>query len=360
MSIEATAPAPAQAEAFEATPAPAPAAVAGAAVQVNEAPVYTFNGSGPSFVRDVYAARFGLDRDAQDRLARFNSAMLDGGNQVATVTAAVDTRTTAPTLLQNPTYKPELLQAIDKGRPLVSRIGTVNLTDATPFRLPVEGEFSGVGDHVEGTAHVAEGDLTLSDVIVTPGAVSGAFRISRELVDASNPAIDLLALRAMLRDYRKVTEAKVVAALAAAAPTPVLGVDRVMELRVELNKFADIDDLPADFVAASTNYYAALLADADSTQRPMLPSLGAVNAVGEAKAGYTGAHVDGVEIAKASAVTGNIAYLLRAESVFIGESPVQTFRFDEVEGPGVIKLALFSYFAAKVLRPSGVVAVSAA
>lgn len=370
MPPEATATAPARAEASQATaqtatqtpipaPAPAPAAVAGAAVEVNEAPVYTFDGRGPSFVRDVYNARFSADGEAQRRLQQFQTAMASGGSQVqAFLTAAVETRATEGTGISTDNYRPDLLiEAIDRGRPLLSRLNPVRIDNATPFRIPVEGEFSGVGDHTEGTPHVTEGTLTMSDTTVTPGAVSGAYRISRELVDAYNPAIDQIAVRAMMRDYRRVTEAKVVAALAAAAPTPEYEVDTVAELRTLLNEFSDVDDLPADLVAASTGFYSSLLAEVDTTGRPMLPFVGPTNAVGTAKPGYTGASIDGTEIVKVSSLSGttaNEAFAFRAESVFVGESTVQTFRFEEVEGPGVIKLALWAYFVAKVTRPAGV------
>ena len=344
------------------TPAPAPAAFAGGASIVREAPVYTFDGRGPSFARDVFHARFSNDMEAADRLAKFNRRMnANDEAQVGMLTAAVETRTTAPNFI-NTGYRPDLLvSVIDKGRPLVSRIGTVTLTDATPFRLPVEGEMTGgVGDHTEGTAHVAEGDLALSDVTITPGAISGAFRLSRELVDASNPALDRVALNAMLRQYRFATEAKVVAALAASDSVATVSINTVQKLRTELNNYYDVNLEDASGVAAHPGFYSALLADVDTTGRPMLASVNPMNAAGVPLAGHTGADVDGVEVFKAYAVSANDAYLYNAADLFIGESSVQTFRFDEVEGPGVIKLALWSYFAAKVTRPGSVVKITSA
>lgn len=342
------------------SPEPAPAAIAGAAVTTSEAPVYTFDGQGPSFVRDVFHARFSMDREAQDRISRFNSMMNAGdADQMRMVTAAVETRTTHTNYLQNG-YKPEMLVAtIDEGRPLTSRIGTVNLTDATPFRIPVEGDFSGVGDHTEGTSHVTEGTLTAGDVTFTPGAVSGAYRISRELVDASNPALDTIALRAMVRDYRGVTEGKVAAALLAADATATLNINDVMTLRGELNDFYDTNQESASFVVASSSYYKTLLTDVDTAGRPMLASVAPSNAAGTAP-GWTGAHVDGVEIIKSSKIATDDAFLVIKEDVLIGESPLRTFRFDEVEGPGIVKLALWAYFGALVTRASSVEQITSA
>lgn len=342
-------------------PEVSPAAYAGGAVtQVAEAPVYTFDGRGPSFVRDAWNARMSGDYDAHKRLNRFNEMLASNPTQVGIVTAAVDTTVTQPKYIQQG-YAPNLMvEAIDKGRPLTSRIGTVNLTDATPFRIPVDGDFSGVDDHTEGTAHATEGTLTLGDVVITPGAVSGAYRLSRELVDSSNPALDQVALRAMLRDYRGVTETKVAAALLAADGTATLNINTVLEVRAEMNNFYDVMDEPASFFALAPSYYTTLLADVDGSGRPHLASLNPQNAVGQVSPGYTGAYIDGIELVKSNKIATNDGFLVNADDVLIGESAVHTFRFDEVEGPGVVKLALFAYFVAKVLRATSVVQLTSA
>lgn len=359
---------PAQAEAQAASPAapaptasPNPAATPSTSVSA-EAPVYTFDGNGPSFVRDMWRARFDGDHAASERVQRFNSRWVEqDAAQVGVLTAAVETRTTAPNFINNG-YKPEMLvEVIDKGRPLTSRIGTVGLTDATPFRLPVEGEMTGgVGDHTEGTAHVAEGDLAVGDVTVTPGAISGAFRLSREAVDATNPALDRIALNAMLRGYRYASEGKVAAALAASDGVATVSINTVQKLRVEINNYYDLMLQDPSGVAAHPGFYSALLADVDTTGRPMLASVNPMNAAAAPRAGHTGADVDGVEVFKAYSVSANDAFLYRAEDILIGESSVQTFRFEEVEGPGVIKLALWAYFVAKVTRAGSVVKITSA
>lgn len=341
--------------------APNPSAVL-AGLQVSEQPVYTFDGRGPSFVRDMWRARFDNDYEAQQRVRQFNERWIEQDvAQVGVVTAAVETRATAPNFIQQG-YKPELLiEVIDKGRPLVSRIGTIPLADATPFRLPVEGEMTGgVGDHTEGEAHVAEGDLEVGDVTVTPGAISGAFRLSREVIDATNPALDKMALRAMTRNYQAATEAKVAAAFTAADGVATVSISTVQKLRAEINAYYDLMLEDPSAVAAHPGFYSALLADVDTTGRPMLASVNPQNAAGTPRAGHTGADVDGVEVFKAYAVTANDAFLYRAEDVLLGESTLQTFRFEEVEGPGVIKLALWSYFVAKVTRTGSVVKVTSA
>ncbi|MGN7705050.1 HK97 family phage prohead protease [Cellulosimicrobium sp. 22601] len=342
----APAPAPAQpaptAEAAAPAPhaAPAPNPLAHAQVGT-EAEVY-FDGGEHSFVRDAFHARMSGDTEAAARLHRFNAQLVE--------LAAI--RSGFPEIIP-PGYRGEMLvQAIDRGRPIVSRLGEarITLTDATPFRIPIEGDFTGVGDHVEGTAHVAAGTLTVDDTTVNPKAVSGAFEVSRELVDSSNPAIDRLALNAMLRNYRDVTEGYAATTYSGAA-VPVVG---GAGLEAELIDFLDDRDLTPAFIAANPTFYSGIALEQAGDGRARYPYLNPTNAAGQTAAGFRGISVQGVDLIRAGKVDAGEAIGIVPEDVLWGESNVLTFRFDEVQGPGVIKLALFAYVAAHVLRPTGV------
>jgi HK97 family phage prohead protease/HK97 family phage major capsid protein len=339
-------------------PTPAPVlAVAGAAFHVASEPsTYTFDGMGPSLVVDAYQARMHGDGEAAERLARYNAELTTGNPSSVMALAAVTTTAdvTGDGFLAPTTFRPDLFRAaIDRARPITSRIGTTPIRNAQPFTIPVEGEFSGVDDHVEGTAHVPEGTLTGGEETLTPKAASGAYRVSRELVDQSNPAIDRIALRAMVRDYRRHTEGKVVAALVAAAGAGVPNINTFREVRAQLAAMVGDDDLPADELFASQTFLAALLDETATDGRPMLQTSGTPGAV--ARAGYTGAVIDNTELVRAGSVPAASAFAVQNEDVLIVESPTQTFRFDEVEGPGIIKLALWGYFGAAVLDAAGVV-----
>jgi len=333
------------------------AAAAGAAVTAEPA-VYRFDGTGPSLARDVFAARDRGDSEAVDRLTRFSAALAAGDPaQDMALAAVIETDTPNSSAIIPPGYRPNLtITAVDRGRPLVSRAGVrVTLTDATPFTIPVVGDFEGVGTHVEGTAHVAEGTQTLSERTVTPRSKSGAARVSREMVDASNPAIDRIIVAQMLRDFQRETEADLWAVIAAAAGAPTNDINTVMELRAQLINFAAANNgQPADFVGASSTYFSTLASEVAGDGRPALPFVGPMNAVGTIRAGYTGASIDGTEIVNAYSVDATEAVLVRADALLHGEGRLQTFRFDEVEGPGVIKFALWAYTADAVLDTAGV------
>jgi HK97 family phage prohead protease len=341
------------------TASAAPLAVAGAAaVVVGEPSTYSFSGDGPGLVADAWAARMHGDGQAAERLHRFNSELLGGNTQSALALAAVLKTTDlddigAPLGAFQTTTRLPLREAIDRGRPLLSRITTVPIRNAQPFLLPIEGEFDGVGDHTEGTAHRAEGVLSLGDATMTPKAMDGAYRLSREIVDSTNPAIDRIALRAMLRDYRRKTEAKFLAALnvAAGAATAVAG---PIPLDLALLMFGDDDSDEPTFVAGSKQAVANLASYVDGDGRQLLPAVGPTNAPGTRRAGATGYSIGGAELVKSASITGTDVLAVDEQDVLVAESPVQTFRFDEVEGPGIIKLALFAYFGAAVLDADGV------
>jgi hypothetical protein len=102
-----------------------------------------------------------------------------------------------------------------------------------------------------------------------------------------------------------------------------------------------------------------LLAGAeDTTNRPLLPSVGAMNTAGLGNAVTQGWFIDGLSHVPAWAMTGVAAgdtqvFTLNRGDAWAWESPVLSFRFEEKSGPQIIELALFGYFATHVLRPVG-------
>lgn len=446
-----TTPAAAEAAQVIATAAATPAPIAGAALtHVTSEVVYSFDGRGPSMVRDAWAAHTG-NADALARLQRFQRLVAGVSDPAAAAqrdllvmtaaaefaTAAVDTRALQPNALPPNGFRPDrLVAAIDRGRPLISRLNVDPLTDATPFYVPSEGLFgrkviltdgattnasktvtsatgaftsadigipvSGTGipggaviqkinsgtsvdiseaatatgtgvsitltrvaaaANTEGTAHNTEGNLVIpGQQLVTPIAIDAAYRVSRTLAESSNPALDRMALRAMARDYGMSTEGLVATAIGAGAAVTVTGVSGtgcVMKTRLQLNAFEDAAHMGAAFLACSPTFYAGLIADVDTTGRPQLATVNPQNAMAlvnggvSSPAGNTGLVIDGTELVKSHRFEGGAGAAVSSDDVFVGESSLSQFVFSEVEGPGVIKLALWSYFATAVLRSYG-------
>lgn len=350
-------PAPVTAASSTSSPEPVRAAAGSAAVVASEPAAYSLDGQGHSLVRDAFNARMMGDHDAADRLRRFNAEL--AGNNPASVmaltTAAAESTTTAPNVF--PTInRPDLMRAmVDAHRPLISQVTTIPLTSANPFTIPTVGEFTGVAEHTEGQAHAAEGDLVFGGDTVTPRATSGAYRITRELIDSSNPILDRIAVRKMLKDYRRVTELKAWTVWTSGL-TATASINTVAKLDAELDTFINTDEETADFVALSSGYLTSLKGDVDGDGRPHLARYAPINATAELTGSRTGlvAVFGDTKAIRAGSVTAGQAAIIREAGVLWAESPVQQFTFSEVEGPGIVKLALWGYSAAARLDDADV------
>lgn len=344
---------------------------------VSEPPVYSFTaGVGPSIVRDLFNSRVNRDRDAGSRLDKFNL-------QIAELTKFATVNRTVGAPVIPPGYRPDLyVPQLFQGRPLYSMLSKGALTDATPFTLPRFGSATqGSADHVEGTNPV-DGTLTLQQVTVTPGAISGRFRITREIVDASNPAIDAIAFAAMQESYSQQTESKVYAllngvngvggsitagsvpsgaaaqAVTGAGPTGAAGVAILDAIRDQLIAYPFRRFAAPNRMALSQEGTTQLGKAKDTTGRPLLPRLGATNASGTVGVLDQSFDVDGLAGVPTWSMSGNAvgdadAIIFNAMDAWAWESSLMTFRYEEVAGPANIDLALFGYFAVQVLRPSG-------
>jgi HK97 family phage prohead protease len=369
------------------TPQDGPQPVRAARFQVTrEAPIYSLNGAGPSLVRDGWYACMHRDDDARERLRKFRMQTEDLAKlshaevhrqQFTTVT------TGNASAVIPPGYRPDLfVPMLAQGRPMVNALSRGVIGNATPFVVPVFGSVTGAtADHVEGT-NPTDGTLTLTTKTVTPGAVSGTLILSREIVDSANPAIDQIALTAMLESYNQQTEAKVytllngasgaggtitsgfvpsgaqAATFASTGGTPFAEAALIKGIRQQLAKYPFARFAAPGVGLMGQNATSLLAGTMDSTGRPIFPSIGAQNSSGLGNAITQGWSVDGLPFVPAWAMTGVAAgdsqiLMLNALDAFAWESPLLTFRFEEKSGPAKIELALFGYFATHLLRPRG-------
>jgi len=349
-------------------------------MQVTEPPIYRFTGSGHSLLRDVWYATKEHDPDAAERYRKFqaqqhhvaktaadrlnfanpqNTPMFDQAGRP--VFADIDTTTAADVI--PPGYRPDLfVPLLAQGRPLADLLSRGTLSDATPFVVPQFGTISValVGDHAEGSPPT-EGTMTLTSTTVSPVAVSGKLPITREIIDSSSPGVDGIVLAALREDYARKTEAKVYTELDASATAgdTFVVATAVQDLRDELNDYSYARFATPTGGGVSNVASTALGAAVDTTDRPLIPFVGPQNAYGQGSAAAGGWSVDGVVFAKAWAMTGGTGVsevlIVNRPDAYVWESPTLTFRFEEKQGPEIIEMALFGYFATKVLRASGII-----
>ena len=243
-------------------------------------------------------------------------------------------------------------------RPLYAAVTRQQLSDATPFTIPADiteaAVGSGVAQHVEGV-NPTDGTLAFAGKTINPAAISGTFRCTREIMDASNPAIDAIALGVMREDFARQAEDRIFNELntvqsgtIAAGLVPSGAQARVSaaaalpaDLRKTILAFVDVRKIRVrSVVASSRTTVAEALETLDMTAYAMRDvSL------------ELSPFISGV-----AAGDGDV-FALGSGDVYAWQSPVFEFTFNERVGPAFVDLAVFGYFATKVVKPAGVASI---
>jgi HK97 family phage prohead protease len=327
---------------------------------VNESMPYRFDRRGNltagtfDFSTDLHAWFIDRDQAAHDRAMEFIRARFD----VATgdVNELNPTQNRPDMYVDQRQFRYPIWDAISKG----------TLGSITPFTFPKFNSASGlVGNHTEGVEPTS-GTLTTTSQTVTPTAVSGKAKITREVWDqGGNPQVSNLIWQKMEQGWYEALEAFAVATLDAATPTAIA-------LTTAAADDALVDELTAaltllqfvrggfsmDMAPTQVDLYKKLAAAEDSTGRPLLPPLGPTNAVGTARTRYAGLDVNGVLFtpAWALAASGSVvasSYLFDRAVVHGWASTPQRLDITMTEVAHVY-IGLWGYKAAAISDIAGV------
>jgi HK97 family phage prohead protease len=331
-----------------------------ASASVNEAAPYRFDRKGNihrgthDFSQDVFAYGRG-DEAAGARVMEFVRAQFD------VVTTNVDelnpTRQRPDMYVDQRDFQYPIWQAINKG----------TLTDVTPFTFP---KFSSAGSlvaaHTEGV-EPSSGTFVTTSQTVTPTAVSGKMKITRETWDqGGNPQVSNLIWRQMLKAWYEALEAAAVAVLDAATPTgidlsgtPGMANDELDQALT--SAFAALQFVRGGFsmdnMFTQIDLYKALVAAVDANGRRLYPALGPTNANGQVRGRWAALDINGVVAlpAWALAATGTVAassYLFDSEVVHGWASAPQRLDFN-IEVANVY-IGLWGYKATAISDITGV------
>lgn len=344
---------------------------------------YSLTGLGHSFVRDAWDARhaqYGSQQsiEALARLRKYGeqTAELSARASARMVSLANAGNTTDQAEVIPPGYRPDLyVGQVPQGRPLFNSIGTrISLANATSFKVPVwVGSADLNGTNSEGTGP-STGTITDHTYrTVSPTAQSGEFVVTRELMDSSNPAIDVIAMNAMREEYGQDTEAVIATALAAATDNNTgsgqstegcyvyavtgtgndLAIDGVREMSADFGAHRFIEP---DTLLASPTGFKALTKAIDDIGRPIFPFINGQNAMGAYGRARRTMDVDGFAVPNVWSMTStyNDLVMFNSTDLLVGESSLLTFRFEEKGGPENIYLNIWGYFCFQILRYTGV------
>src|SRR5690606_29850584 len=158
---------------------------------------------------------------------------------------------------------------------------------------------------------------------VTPKLTAGGQIVTRQMLDSSNPAIDLLIYGDLVAAYNAKVEAKVVAAIKASAAEVEFedGTaldDQLLEAAIALR---GLRKLPADIAVMSVATYGELLKLKDNAGRPLMPrsNHGPMNVVGVGGVEVDG-EIHGLGVISSDGVQNGEILVARASDVLLFES----------------------------------------
>lgn len=311
------------------------------------------------FSTDIFAGYRDGDQAARDRANAFVVAEFERRQfDVATgdVNELNPTRQRPDMYVDQRSFQYPVWSAISKG----------TLADITPFSFPKFNSASGlIANHTEGV-EPSSGTFTTTSQTVTPTAVSGKAKITRETWDqGGNPQISALLWRQMEKGWYEALEAFAVSILDAATPTAI-------PLTAGAVNDALVDELEAAFVGlqfvrggfsmdqafGQVDLYKALAAAEDTTGRPLLPALGPMNTNGTSRARWSGLDMNGVTMlpAWALAASGSVvasSYLFDSDVVWAWASTPQRLDITLTEVAHVY-IGLWGYKAGAITDITGV------
>jgi HK97 family phage major capsid protein len=325
-------------------------------------------GGKQSFFRDLYLAGQSKDSEAQRRLDEHMRAV---------------TQASGGTGLLPPKWLTDEYLALGRqNRVLANLVRRIPLgDDPRPLNLPKQTAQTDANllqqTPTEGVNQSGWGTdrFTTDKDVLTPNTF-GAFQdVSRQLLNASDPAVDSL----IMGDLRAAWDAKVEALVGAAvvaggtvsatlatladATTDAALIDAVVDAQT-----AVAGDLygPADIAAMSYFSFGVFRKLKDGNNRPLMPvtRYNPQNATGqlgnvlvgdiEGVDAYGTIGIKRVTTGSAPIVETETIAVMRSQAVLLAESDLLQFSYDQVVGPAAVRMGIFGYVGVLVRRPVSV------
>lgn len=300
-----------------------------------------------SFFRDLVLSR-SHDHDALQRLTEHHRALATGDAGAGLV---------PPRWLTE-----EYAELARQGRALANAVRNIPLgDDPRPLTLPKQTAGADEANPAEQESEndpVPTTDKFDSDVdTVTPKPTAGSQKVSRQMIDMSNPAIDELIYGDLIAEYNLQVEKKVGTAIMAVG-TPLQAIEGPEVPVTNPAHFAkqairaavavrQARKMRATFWAMSVGRHGEFLNLTDTTGRPLIPdgSDGPMNAFGVGSILVDGRYRGLGLIATEGVAVDDEFAAVKASDVLLFESNMLRFRYEQPEGPETIKLGVWAYTA---------------
>ena len=287
-----------------------------------------------------------------------------GDHESQMLVQAADDSTSTNTGL---TLAPHLAEFISNSfgtRPAIDAAGGARplLSNGMSLTIPKLTQAPTVATTAEG-ASPSETGLTSDYITVSVVKGSGLNRVSFELLDRSEPAFQEILLRELQRAYATYTDKYVLSQMIAggtAAATQAADFDGLNAFVATEGPacYAATGGLYASQLLTNSSWWSLLLAEQDSTGRPMFPSLAPMNAPGAVTSQSSTGSVFGAAFSvdhnfTATTKIDDSAILFAPEAFAIWESPTVSLRVN-VLTTGEVEFNLYGYIAANALMAGGI------
>jgi len=244
-------------------------------------------------------------------------------------------------------YLPGLLTPrILKGRPMGSFYQRFPISDARPRIFPKATTATTVAVQSAEGAALSSTDFATTAVTATP-LMYGAFTdVSRQAIDGADPAAQAMVLQDLVEAYSQASETVIKTAVEAGASAGVAITAATPYAGAIANvvNYYGTRFTPATGAFIPAAQFSTLLAQADTTGRPLVPQLGAVNSDGVV-------NVNGGITAPLLSALGTLSWASTANVWVFGvpsdyvifESSIAQFSYDQVVGPQAVRIGIWAY-----------------
>jgi phage head maturation protease len=307
------------------------------------------------FLRDGFLAARG-DGAAYERQARHQAHMADvalaleratswDGIQLARAGEVLSSE--IPGAYPNE-YLPGLLTPrILKGRPMGAFYDRFPISDARPRIFPKVTTSSTVAVQSAEGAALSATDFATTAVTATP-LMYGAFTdVSRQAIDGGDPAAQQMILQDLIEAYSQASETVIKTAVEAGSTASGVAITAATPYAgaiANVVNFYGVRFSPAQAAFIPPAAFSTLLAQADTTGRPLVPQLGVVNSDGTVNVGsQITAPLLSAQGTLSWASTVNVWVFGVPSDFVIYESSIAQFSYDQPVGPQAVRIGIWAY-----------------
>lgn len=332
----------------------------GAQTQGRDPGFYTIS-SQYGYVGDQWRAARMNDSAAQDRLTQHTNALRDNEHLRDVLGAGA---TTFGAGLVPPVWLAEQFAPVLHRRlRLAAQLRQVPWAGPFPWSIPVANTVAKTSTVAEGV-NTTETDPGYFVLTVTPKAIMGYSEVSRQMLEASNPAVDAIIYGDLLGDFYDNTELEVITALngqaSVNAVTVSAGVTATLtDLQAQRNGLLDsiaaIGDNnggDADLFVGRNARWVTYLKMTDLNGRPMVLAqrYNPQNAIGrgdltQAYANPLQGDLENLGVVTSPTVAASTGFVLNSQEHLFSISPPMQFQFEQPAGPALIRVGIWGYEA---------------